>query len=292
MSLPKILPEPQARDLRCQRIPHRAQRRDHHHPALRDRGAGRGEFSFRMGFVFLRGDDSVDDSGNDHWRWRIDYRDDCCFGGDFRWEKRKRCFLPAADVNRFADAGSNRIHGDNDWALRQTSYQQERSAIQVFILDAADDVAHDFAQIHVSSTVGAVYDRAFGTLGEGCAVIDPPAASVLRNLIHNADDSRIYGCVFASRRHSRRTARHHQYVFADAGIHGIHGNDVTFFVLPSGSMGRQIRSFFPSSRGSFRVATTVPMMRARIMSGISPAYLALFPIGRMSSRFECGLGIT
>src|ERR1035438_3093944 len=41
--------------------------------------------------------------------------------------------------------------------------------------------------------------------------------------------------------------------------------------LPSGEMGLRMSSFLPSRRGSFRVATTVPTTRARIM--MAPARL-------------------
>src|SRR5437762_1119331 len=41
--------------------------------------------------------------------------------------------------------------------------------------------------------------------------------------------------------------------------------------LPSGEMGLTMSSFLPSRRGSFRVATTVPTTRARIMAALSPA---------------------
>src|ERR1022692_620427 len=40
--------------------------------------------------------------------------------------------------------------------------------------------------------------------------------------------------------------------------------------LPSGEMGLRMSSFLPSRRGSFRVATTVPTTRARIMAAPAP----------------------
>src|SRR6185503_5509231 len=66
--------------------------------------------------------------------------------------------------------------------------------------------------------------------------------------------------------------------------------------LPCGSIGRATSSLLLTSRGSFRVATTVPTTRARIIAALGsyalPAGTLVLPMGSASSRLACGRGMT
>ena len=114
--------------------------------------------------------------------------------------------------------------------------------LQVLVLAGDDDVADDPGELH------GVY-------------------STLRDfdVIDDADDRGIDGTVLHARRHPRGAAADDEHGFADAGVHGVDGDQIVPSALPWGSIGRATSSLLLTSRGSFRVATTVPTMRARIM---------------------------
>src|SRR5205085_690625 len=58
--------------------------------------------------------------------------------------------------------------------------------------------------------------------------------SVLRNLIHNADDSRIHRRILAARCHARRASLDNENLLSKPGIHRIDGDEIALLVLSIG----------------------------------------------------------
>ena len=108
-------------------------------------------------------------------------------------------------------------------------------------------------------------DRKLGAHFLRAAASSASCCGVELHGIHDADDRGVDGAILALGGQARGAAGNDQHGFAKSGVHGIDGNQVAGFVGAFGEMGFTMSSFLPSRRGSLRVETTVPTMRARII---------------------------
>src|SRR5262249_45762409 len=119
-----------------------------------------------------------------------------------------------------------------------------------------------------------------------CGSLHP---SVLCHLIHNSDNRRIDGYVLTTVRHASGASLHNQNLFSKARVHGINGNKIAFLVI-------SVRVDLTANEQLFSLESRV---LPRCDNGPDDTgehhgclYLDVLPMGRTSSRFECGLGIT
>jgi hypothetical protein len=152
--------------------------------------------------------------------------------------KRKAGFLAADEKHFFAHTGANRIHATSGrphvLAVRgHRLHQQQLDPLEEWILDRADDISDHAGELHGSYSATSTV-----------SMMPTMAAST--------------GVSFISGGHARGTAADDEHGFADAGVHRVDGDEVVAFRLAARVNGRTSSSLLLTSRGSFRVATTVP----------------------------------
>src|SRR5262249_14078780 len=198
---------------------------------------------------------------------RIDDSDNRSVRGDFVREKREARFPAPAPVDHLAAPRARAIRaalpltGGFEPHCQRLDDQQALAA-QVIIFHGGHNAAHDAAEVHrqvsmlMVSTMPMIVESTGVSLQPSAMRAELPAtaSTVSRNPALTVSTETTYpGSSF-----------------------------------PSGLMGLRISSFFPSRRGSFRVATTLPTTRARIIY-LPPLDL---PIGSTSSRLGWGRAMT
>ena len=126
----------------------------------------------------------------------------------------------------------------------------------------ADDVADDASEQHLAALTFGMQRNTF--ISSSRRRVRPRAAR-RDHFIDDADDRGVHRPVLAFGGVARGTAGDDQHGFAESGIHRVHGDQIAGFVGAFRGNGFTTRSFLPSRRGSLRVETTVPTMRARII---------------------------
>src|SRR5882672_4926179 len=122
------------------------------------------------------------------------------------------------------------------------------------------------------------------------------------NGVDDADNRRIHRTVLQAGRHACRTAADDEDCFADAGIHGVHGHEVTAFGFAARIHGTRDEQLAADQPGILpgrhhrshdlcqeHSALLYQAHAATRSQAFAPDAL---PIGSTSSRFACGRGIT
>src|SRR5262245_7874970 len=112
---------------------------------------------------------------------------------------------------------------------------------------------------------------------------------ILCNLINNPDDCGVDGSILASLSHPCRTSLYDKNPLAKTGMHRVDRDKVTFLVIT-------IRVDLPANKQLFSFEPRILSRRDNGPDNTgeqhADLYLDVFPMGRTSSRFECGLGMT
>src|SRR5439155_6375870 len=98
--------------------------------------------------------------------------------------ERKRGFTSAADIDGFARTRADGVNRDDRPPAIPALDEQQLPSFKDFVFHAANHAAHDLAKVHLKLL----------------------AESILRNLVHDADDGGIHGLVLAALRHACGTA--------------------------------------------------------------------------------------
>src|SRR5262245_46954642 len=200
----------------------------------------------------------------------IDDSNDARVDGRFDGIKRKACFFASHEKDVLAHSGANAVHSNQRLprrlALRcQRLDEKKLEPAQIFIFSRDDDGADDLCNLHGQSLTVTV------------SITPTMAASTGQSFSPDAIRAELPLTMSTVSPTPASTVSTATRWLPSA--------------LPFGSMGRTSRSLLATSRGSLRVATTVPTIFARSTRLQAFAVEAL-PIGSASSRLACGQGMT